>query len=257
MTTEETKVAFVTGAASGIGAAIVDLLLADGVHVVAADIQTDALNDRAAAASGALTAVHTDITDGDSVARSIDVALAAYGRLDQLYNVAGGARFGTILDGQDSDWTDTVALGLTGTYLMTRHAATAMRGLHRGGAIINVASLNAHVPMTGGSAYSAAKAGTENFTKSAALELAQYKIRVNAVLPGLVDTPLTAEMLSHQDLKTDFLARIPLGVPATAEEIARPCVFLASDQAAYVTGASLVVDGGWEITNYPVLSRYL
>jgi NAD(P)-dependent dehydrogenase (short-subunit alcohol dehydrogenase family) len=247
----------VTGAASGIGAAIVGLLLADGVHVVAADIVTESLEALASATSRALTVTQTDITDEGSVSQTIETALNVHGRIDQLFNVAGGAKFGTILDGHNADWTDTVALGLTGTYLMTRYAATAMRSNRSGGAIVNVASLNAHVPMAGGSAYSAAKAGTENFTKSSALELAQYKIRVNAVLPGLVDTPLTAQMLLNADLKDDYLARIPLGAPATASEIAHPCVFLASDGAAYVTGTSLVVDGGWEITNYPVLSRYL
>lgn len=257
MSTDSKKVAYVTGAASGIGAAIVDLLLAEGAHVVAADLSTDSLEASASGSGGALTVVRTDITDDASVVDSINVAINTHGRIDQLFNVAGAAKFGTIVDGETSDWTDTVALVLTGTYTVTRHAAAIMRANHDGGAIVNVSSLNAHVPMVGGSAYSAAKAGTENFTKSAALELAQYRIRVNAVLPGLVSTPLTADMLSNDDLKQDYLSRIPLGAPATAEEIARPCVFLASDQATYITGTSLVVDGGWEITNYPNLGRYL
>lgn len=125
-----------------------------------------------------------------------------------------------------------------------------------GGAIVNVASLNAHVPMYGGSSYAAAKAGVENFTKSAALELAEDRIRVNAVLPGLVDTPLTESFFEVPELAQDFNNRIPLGRPAVPDEIADPCLYLASEQARYITGTSIVVDGGWEISNYPDLKPY-
>ncbi|MBY3989543.1 SDR family oxidoreductase [Rhodococcus fascians] len=256
MTAKEGSVAVVTGAASGIGAAIVQLLLKEGVKVLAADLHTEALSDLAASSAGAVAAVRTDITDRQSVSDAIGTAVDRFGRIDQLFNVAGGAKFGAILDGQITDWTDTVALGLTGTYLMTRFTAEVMRGNRDGGSIVNVSSLNAHVPLFGGSSYSAAKAGTENFTKSAALELARHKIRVNAVLPGLVNTPLVENMLANDALERDFLSRIPLGVPASAEQIARPCLFLAGDGAAYITGTSLVVDGGWEISNYPDMQHY-
>ena len=125
------------------------------------------------------------------------------------------------------------------------------------GAIVNISSLNAHVPLFGGSAYASGKAGVEMFTKNAALELGRNGIRVNAILPGLVATPLTARFIGNEALYQDYIQRIVLGRAASPEEIAAPTLFLASDEARYVTGTSLVVDGGWEITNYPDLSKYM
>ena len=122
-----------------------------------------------------------------------------------------------------------------------------------GGSIVNISSLNAHVPMHTGAAYSSAKAGVEMFTKNAALELAVDQIRINAVLPGLIDTPLTKRRLVNKPLMEVWLDRIPLGRPGLPEDVAKACLFLAGDDAAYITGTSLVVDGGWEITGYPDL----
>ncbi|WP_241665670.1 SDR family NAD(P)-dependent oxidoreductase [Prescottella subtropica] len=108
--------------------------------------------------------------------------------------------------------------------------------------------------MPGGSPYATGKAGVEMFGKNAALELAAHRIRVNTVLPGLVDTPLVAGVTGRQPLLDGFLDRIPMGRPATPAEIAAPCLYLASDDAGYITGASLTVDGGWELSNYPDLT---
>ncbi|MFN8469117.1 MAG: SDR family oxidoreductase [Caldilineaceae bacterium] len=134
-------------------------------------------------------------------------------------------------------------MAYTSLYRFTRH------GLNPAGAAGVFSSLNAHVPMWGGSPYAAAKAGVEMFTKNAALELGRAGIRVNAILPGLVETPLTSPLLGHESLKQDFLNRIPLGRAATPDDIAAPALYLASEDAACVTGTSLVIDGGWEITN--------
>lgn len=246
------KVTIVTGGASGIGAAIGSQLVAEGASVVLLDRNAEGLagktGDRVAVSAG-------DVTDERDVQAAASLAAERFGGIDLAFNVAGTARMGAITDISAEDWISTVDVALKGTFLMTRHAARAMRD-RGGGAIVNVASLNAHVPMYGGSSYSAAKAGVENFTKTAALELAEDRIRVNAVLPALVDTPLTESFFQVPELAQDFTNRIPLRRAAAPDEIADPCLYLASEQAGYITGTSVVVDGGWEISNYPDLKPY-
>jgi NAD(P)-dependent dehydrogenase (short-subunit alcohol dehydrogenase family) len=250
------KVAVVTGGASGIGAAVCRRLLDEGARVIAADVNQEGLKRMEEGTGGALVGVVADVTREDDVAAMVAAALNRFGGLHVAFNVAGAARGGPIVDLDERDWDFTVDLVLKGVYLSTKHEARQMRAGGARGAIVNVSSLNAHVPMFGGSPYVAGKAGVELFTKNAALELGRDGIRVNAVLPGLVDTPLTAQFFANAELKQDFLGRIPLGRAATPEDIAAPCLYLASDDAAYVMGTSLVVDGGWEITGYPDLSRY-
>ena len=250
------KVAVVTGAASGIGAAISRRLLAEGASVVAADLNAEQLKQMETEFAGKLAGVVADVTREDAVANMVATAIERFGGLDVAFNVAGAARGGPITDLTEADWDWTVDLVLKGVFLSTKHEARQMRERGVRGAIVNISSLNAHVPMWGGSPYAAAKAGVEMFTKNAALELGGEGIRVNAILPGLVATPLTSSFTENEPLKQDFLNRIPLGRPASPEDIAAPALYLASDDAAYVTGTSLVVDGGWEITNYPDLSKY-
>ncbi|MCE3552884.1 SDR family oxidoreductase [Pseudonocardia sp. RS11V-5] len=257
MTRFDGKVALVTGGASGIGAAVGARLLAEGARVVLVDLNAEALELAAKEAGDRVVTAAADVTSESDVEAAVAAAVERFGGVDLCFNIAGGARFGTLTDITEQDWSFTIDLVLKGTFLCTRHTARAMRAGGRGGAIVNVSSLNAHVPLYGGSAYSAAKAGTENFTKSSALELAQDGIRVNAVLPGLVQTPLTEAFLGIEALKQDFTRRIPARRPATPEEIASPVLYLASDEASYVNGTSLVVDGGWEFTNYPDLAPYV
>src|SRR5690606_13066598 len=136
---------------------------------------------------------------------------------------------GPIVDLDEADWDWTVDLVLKGVYLSTKHEARQMKASGAGGAIVNISSLNAHVPMWGGSPYVAAKAGVEIFTKNAALELGGDGIRVNAILPGLIATPLTSPFTGNDALRDDFLRRIPLGRTGTPEDIASPSLYLASD----------------------------
>ena len=244
------RVALVTGGGSGIGAAITARLLDEGARVAVLDLEPGQQ------AEGRLP-LRADVTSADDVAGAVAATVEEFGRLDAAFAVAGGAAFGTIVDGEDADWDRTVALVLRGVYLTVRHAVRAMREGGRGGAVVAVASLNAHVPMWGGSAYSAGKAGVENLVRSAALESAPLGVRVNAVLPGLVATPLTQQFADAPGLWADFEGRIPVRRAAGPEEVAGPCLYLASDDASYVNGTSLVVDGGWEITNYPDLSAFV
>jgi meso-butanediol dehydrogenase/(S,S)-butanediol dehydrogenase/diacetyl reductase len=238
------KVAVVTGAASGIGLAITKRLLAEGAKVAGLDRQPIA--DLGADFIGIEGNVTQEVAARGLVAAAVD----RFGAVDAAFNVAGGARGGYIVDLAEEDWDFTVDLCLKGVFLGMKHQARQM--LRQGsGSIVNIASLNAHVPMHAGSAYVAAKAGVEMLSRNGALEFAEFGIRVNAILPGLVQTPLTRRHFDNPDALAAFQQRIPMGRPAQPEEIAAPALYLASDDASYVNGASLLVDGAWAVSGYP------
>ena len=249
------KTAVVTGAASGIGEAITARLLAEGATVAGLDVAKDALDRMAGEYGDVFLPTPADVTVEAEVEAAVAAAADRFGRIDLAFNVAGASRVGAIVDLDEADWDFTVDLVQKGVFLCTKHEARHIRASGRGGAIVNVSSLNAVVPMPAGSPYSTGKAGVVMFSKTAAVELAPDGIRVNAVLPGLVDTPLVAPVMAYEPAKEMFLERIPAARPATPEEIAGPCLYLASDDASYITGASLVVDGGWGLTNYPDLRK--
>lgn len=246
------KVAIVTGSGSGIGAAVASALLAEGATVVGLDLAHSA--DAIAGFGERFTAIATDVTNEGDLEAATAAVLDAHGRLDLAFNVAGASRGAPIMQMERSQWDFTVDLVLTGVFLSTKHEARAMTS---GGVIVNIGSINGRIPMYGGSAYVSAKAGVEAFTRNAALELGRHGIRVNSVLPGLVETPLTSGYRGVPALLEAFTDRIVLGRTATVDEIAGPALYLASDDASYVTGASLVVDGGWDVANYPDLTKLL
>jgi NAD(P)-dependent dehydrogenase (short-subunit alcohol dehydrogenase family) len=238
------KVAVVTGAASGIGHAIAKRLLAEGAKVVGSDLRGIAdLGD-------GFVAIEGDVTLEASAEALVATAVERFGVVHAAFNVAGGARGGYIVDLAEDDWDFTVDLCLKGVFLGMKHQARQM--MRQGsGSIVNIASLNAHVPMHAGSAYVAAKAGVEMLSRNGALEFAEFGIRVNAILPGLVQTPLTRRHFDNPAALAAFEQRIPMGRPAQPEEIAAPALYLASDDASYVNGASLLVDGAWALSGYP------
>jgi len=252
----DNKVAFVTGAASGIGAEISRQLIAEGATVIAGDLSAENLATMAQELGSSYVPATVNVTIESEVEAAVALAINGFGRLDLAVNNAGVSRGAPIVDLEEAMWDITVDTILKGVFLCTKHEARAMRGNTDGGVIINISSLNAHVPMHTGAGYASAKAGVEMFTKSSALELAPYGIRVNAVLPGLIDTPLTQRRITNKPLMEEWMTRIPLGRPGQADDVAEPTLFLASDAARYITGTSLVVDGGWEITGYPDLSKY-
>lgn len=213
------------------------------------------MKELAAQHNGAFLATPADVTKESEVADAIAAAAAEFGGIDLAFNVAGASKVGPVADLDEADWDFTIDLVQKGVFLCTKHEVRQIKEHGRGGAIVNVASLNAHVPMPYGSAYSTGKAGVEMFSKAAAVELASSRIRVNSVLPGLVDTPLVASVMGYEPARDLFLSRIPMARAATPEEIAAPCLYLASDDATYITGTSLVVDGGWEVSNYPDLTK--
>lgn len=246
------RTAVVTGAASGIGAAIADRLIAAGANVAGLDIDESGLRSAAERLGERFRPVPADVTSESDVESAIETTVQAFGSLELAFNVAGGSRIGAVTELAEKDWDFTVDLVQKSVFLCTKHEARRMR--EGGGAIVNVSSLDARIPMPGGSPYATGKAGVEMFTKNAALELAAYGIRVNCVLPGLVDTPLTAPIVAYEPALRMFLDRIPLKTPARPDQIAGPCLFLAGADASYITGASLVIDGGWQLTSFPNLA---
>jgi NAD(P)-dependent dehydrogenase (short-subunit alcohol dehydrogenase family) len=247
------KVAVVTGAASGIGRATASRLVAEGAHVVGGDVNVDGLDELAGELGEAFVGQRGDVVVEADVAALVATAVERFGGVHAAFNVAGASRPGLIVDLAEEDWDFTVDLCLKGVFLGVKHAARQMIAQGRGGAIVNVASLNSRVPMFFGVAYSAAKAGVVSVGQTAALELAEHGIRVCTVSPGLTDTPLVAPLTGIAEANAAYLSRIPLGRPATPDDIASAALYLASDDASYISGINLFVDGAWEQTGYPDL----
>jgi meso-butanediol dehydrogenase/(S,S)-butanediol dehydrogenase/diacetyl reductase len=236
------RVAIVTGGASGIGAASARALAAEGARVVVADVDAERGPVVAREVGGTFHAV--DVADAPSVERLVGETVRAEGGLDVLVQCAFAATFGAIASLGLAEWTRTLDVTLTASFTALRAAIPAMRA--RGiGAVVNVASVSGLGGDRGLSAYNAAKAGLVNLTRTAALELAASGIRVNAVCPGLIDTPALQRAFSRQPAReATARAVVPAGRFGRADEVARAILFLASDDASYVTGTTLVVDGG-------------
>jgi NAD(P)-dependent dehydrogenase (short-subunit alcohol dehydrogenase family) len=249
--------AVVTGAASGIGRAIARRFVADGGTVAAGDIDEDGLRSLQEELGEAVAIRRTDVTSEHDVGELIALDADRFGRLDAMFNVAGGNRPGLITETTEADWDFTVALCLKSVFFGVKHAARRMTADGSPGAIVNIASLNSRVPMVFGAAYSAAKAGVASLTQSAAIELGDLGIRVNTVSPGLTATPLIGPMMSIPGADAAFMQQIPLRRPAQPDDVAAAATFLAGDDAAYITGVNLFVDGGWEHTAYPDLRRMI
>ncbi|MEH7237783.1 SDR family NAD(P)-dependent oxidoreductase [Bacillus sp. JJ1562] len=256
MTNLSGKVAIVTGGASGIGLAIVQRLLEANVKVAVADLNADKLKELEENHKGNVIGCVTNVIKESDIEALVSQTVETFGGLDYAFNVAGASKAGAIVDQSEEDWDFTVDLCLKGVFLSVKHEAKYMKE-HGGGAIVNVASLNAHVPMFYGAAYSSAKAGVEMLTKNAALELAQHNIRVNAILPGLVSTPLTKGLTDVEAINEAYMERIPMRRAGSPDEMAGPALFLVSDNASYVNGASLIVDGAWAVSGYPDLSKFI
>jgi len=251
------KVGVVTGGASGIGLAITRRLVAEGAKVVVGDINDASLTNAQREFGTAIACAKVDVRIEREVEAMVTTATQRFGRLDVAFNAAGLGGFGEIIELAEADWDLVVDICLKGVFLSVKHEARAMIGHGRGGAIVNVASLNSHVPMYGGVAYCCAKAGVEMLSRNAALELAPKRIRINTISPGLTDTPLTAAMHNVAGVDGAYMDRIPMKRWGTPEDMAAAALFLASDDAAYITGSNLFVDGGWETTGYPNLQPFV
>lgn len=250
----EGKVAVVTGAASGIGLATVRRLLDQGAQVVGGDLNEDALSEVAGELEAGFTPVVTDVSSESDVEALVGTAVSAHGRLDAAFNVAGIGDLAPIVDMPEELWDRVMGVTLKGVFFSLKHEARAMT--EAGGAIVNVASINCRQPTAGLTAYATAKAGVEMLTRSAAVELGEQGIRVNTISPGIVNTPATSffvEGMPHA--REAYLETIPMGRFGEADDIAAASVFLASDDAGWVSGANLFVDGAESLTGYPSLMK--
>ena len=246
------KVALITGAGGGIGRVAAGLFAAEGARVVVADAVADGAQETVKAitdAGGFATAVTVDVSQSDQVAAMVAAGEDAYGGIDILYNNAGvlPPDDGGTLDTPEDTWERVMAVNLKGVWLCCKHGIPALQR-RGGGSIINVASL---VALMGSAvaqiAYTASKGGVLSMTREMAVEYARENIRINALCPGPIQTPLMAELLSDPERRARRLVHVPIGRFGQAEEVAKAALFLASDDSSLMTGASLVVDGGISI----------
>ena len=242
------KVVIVTGAGSGIGAATARRFSEEGASVVLSGRTEAKLKDVAKDMDAGRTLVHVaDVADQKSVEGLVAAEVAKFGRLDVLVNNAGIAPGGPVTEASVEDWHSVIATDVSGVFYACRAAVPHL--LKTGGSIVNVSSVSGLGGDWNMSFYNAAKGAVSNFTRSLALELGGKGVRVNAVNPSLTLTDLTQDMKDDQKLMDKFMERIPLGRAANPEDIAPVIAFLASDDARYVNGVNLPVDGGLSASN--------
>lgn len=236
------KLAFVTAAAQGIGRATAQAFAREGAKVIATDINDEKL--ATLSGGGNIETRRLDVLD-DAAVRNM---AAAVGSPDILFNCAGFVHHGTILDCTDDDWAFSFNLNVRSAYVVTRTFLPGMIS-NGGGSIINVASVSGSIKgIPNRFVYGATKAAVIGMTKSLAIDFVRKNIRVNAICPGTVDTPSLGDRIRAQGdesrARAEFVARQPMGRLATAEEIAEMAVYLASDEAQFVTGQNMIIDGG-------------
>jgi meso-butanediol dehydrogenase/(S,S)-butanediol dehydrogenase/diacetyl reductase len=231
----------VTGGSSGIGRAIAAAYVEAGADVVVAN-RTEATGSAAAEDLGC-SFVRTDVRDYDRVAALVEAAVDDHGGLDVMVNSAGIASAAPLEHTSPEEWHDVVATDLAGVMHGTKAALSHLED--GGGRVVNVASIYGLVGGRGAAAYSAAKGRVVNFTQQVAVDYAERGVRVNSICPGFVETPTTEAVLDETEFYTCVRDNTPMNRPAQPGEIAPLAVFLASDDASYVTGANVPVDGGW------------
>jgi len=239
------KVALVTGGASGIGRATAELFAREGARVAVADYSAGGGDTVHAIknAGGEAIFVPVDVSDSGQVAKMVEAALQAYKRIDILFNGAGILYYGTVLETDERAWNRVISINLTGTYLCCRAVVPHMIR-QGGGSIINVAStVGAHDACANAVAYVTSKGGVTLFTKALAIDHARQGVRVNALVPGATDTPMIRKALTPEALEA-LAASQPMGRLGRPEELAKAVLFLASDDASFVTGSAMYVDGG-------------
>jgi glucose 1-dehydrogenase len=241
----EGKVAIVTGAGSGIGAAIAQALADEGAAVCINYYGSYEREAREHASRlGRAIAVSANVADEHDVAAMVERTVAELGGVDVLVNNAGIEHNAPILDLTLADWDAVLHVNLRGAFCCLRAAGRAMRDSGRGGSIVNVSSIHEDLPFPGYAHYCAAKGGLRMLMRDAAVELAAHRIRVNNVAPGAIATPINAATLGDPEKVAALQRLVPAGRMGKPEEVAQVVVFLASDRAAYVTGSTYYVDGG-------------
>lgn len=242
----ENRVCIVTGAARGIGKGIATRFLREGARVWLGDVDQATLAATVADLSqlGPVGSSVVDVTDPGQAAAMVEAVLAEWGGIDVLVNNAGITGVKPIFEVTADDWDRVLATNLKGTFLCTQAVTRSMVERGHPGVVVNIASVNGlrGQPMLAG--YGASKAGIINLTRTVALELGQYGIRVNAICPATTHTEMSANVAWDQSVWDDLVAHTALGRLGTVEDVAAAAVFLASDEAAFITGTEIVVDGG-------------
>jgi 3-oxoacyl-[acyl-carrier protein] reductase len=240
----EGKVAVVTGAARGIGQAISKRLAQEGADVVLCDLQAEWLAETAGIVEGLgrkALSLAVDVGDSEAVNACINEVVKVFGKVDIMINNAGITKDTLLVRMSDDDWDAVLRVNLKGTFLFSRAVAKHMMK-QRSGAIVNIASISGVIGTAGQANYAASKAGVIALTKSTANELASRGVRANAIAPGFISSKMTDAL--SEDVRKQYLSRIPLGRFGTVEDIANAVVFLASEQSSYMTGQTLHVNGG-------------
>lgn len=240
----EGKVAIVTGAGSGIGRLAAQRFAAEGARVVPVDIDRDRVEETAEMITrdgGSAAACRADVTKSADVKAMIDLGLERFGQVDILYNHAGIIRQARATDLSEEDWDLVLATNLKSVFLGCKYVLPHMME-RRKGVIVNTGGTFGFYARPEYPAYCAAKGGVHNLTKQIALDYSPYGIRVNAVCPGFIDTPINASI--PPEVVARIVATQPLGRPGTADEVVAAALFLASDEASFITGTTLLVDGG-------------
>jgi NAD(P)-dependent dehydrogenase (short-subunit alcohol dehydrogenase family) len=227
----ENQVVLITGAASGIGRAIAERFAREGARAVGFDVAGDA-------------DIHGDVRSPADVERAVAELVAAEGRVDVLVNSAGVREIGDVYTMATEEWDNVIAVNLSGTFYCCQAVARHMRKAGRG-VIVNISSVGGLIGLARRPAYTAAKHGVIGLTKSLARDLGPAGIRVNAICPGLIRTPLTEQYFVEDAFEEGLRTLIPQGRPGAAADVADAALYLASEQSAYVNGIALTVDGGW------------
>jgi len=243
------KVAIVTGATSGIGKAIAKAYLDHGAKVVIVDVDEEGLQEterELAKFKDKILLVKGDVTKVGDVGKAVDETVKKWKKIDILVNNAGVGTISSLIEMTEEEWDYVLDVNLKGMFLFTREVAKVMIEQEKG-CMINISSNNEEVPLAGEIHYCVSKGGVKMLTRTVALELAPYNIRVNSIAPAAIETALMEEILAIPELKNAFLHQIPLGRIGRPEDVAKVAVFLASDYASWVTGATIHVGGGMHL----------
>jgi NAD(P)-dependent dehydrogenase (short-subunit alcohol dehydrogenase family) len=244
------RVALITGAGSGIGRAMAGIFAREGARVFVADVDLEAARETASGVAeqgGHAASFHADVSKSEDVNAMVAACVERYGRIDILCNNAGLGSTQTVVDTPDEVWDRVFAVNVRGTFLGCKHAIPRMIE-HGGGVIINTASVAGLVGLKDRAAYCAAKGAIVALTRAVALDHVQQNIRCVCICPGTVDSPWVGRLLDGADdpeaARAALIARQPMGRLGTPEEIALAALYLASDDAAFITGSPLIIDGG-------------
>ncbi len=235
------KTAIVTGSSSGIGRAIADAFLSEGANVVYSDI-----NEMSGPTSTERSHfIKCDVSRSDQVDRLVSETVSKFGHLDIMVNNAGIGSLGGITDTDNEGWDRVIGINLSGTFYGMRASARHMKENGIQGSIINISSILGRVGFKNALAYCASKGGVVQLTHSGALDLSDLKIRVNAIAPGFIDTKMTEVVKENKEFHEMVKSNTPMGHMGEPNDIAATAIYLASDEAKYVTGEVIYVDGGW------------